>query len=83
MATSLLLNINNNDYLGYNEIFIFAGRLTDNNQEITPYKHSRVKRRQPSVTISVYGGVDKDFIKVELLGSNLGFFTFKILHIRF
>jgi hypothetical protein len=76
VATQLLLNINNNEYLGYDESFIFADRLTDDIQEITQDKHIRVKLRQPGVTININEDVEKHFREVEILDSNVGLITF-------
>ena len=75
VAKQLLLNINNDEYLGYDEIFIFADRLTDDIQEITHDKHIRVKLRQPGVTINVNEDVEKHFRKVEILDGNVGLIT--------
>jgi hypothetical protein len=72
VAKQLLLNINNDEYLGYDEIFIFADRLTDDIQEITHDKHIRVKLRRPGVTININDDVEKHFRKVEILDSNVG-----------
>ena len=76
VSKQLSLNINNNEYLGYDEIFIFAVRLTDDIQEITQDKHIRVKLRKPGLTINVKGDVDNDFQKVEILDGNVGLITF-------
>ena len=76
VASQLLLNIKNNEYLGYDEIFIFADRLTDDIQEITQDKHIRVKRRQPGLSININENVEKSFRKVEVLDGNVGFIAF-------
>ncbi|MFT6900523.1 MAG: hypothetical protein ACJAXS_000689 [Colwellia sp.] len=76
VATQLLLNINNNEYLGYDESFIFADRLTDDIQVITQDKHIRVKLRQPGVTININEDVEKHFRKVEILDGNVGLISF-------
>jgi hypothetical protein len=76
VAKQLLLNLNHDKYLGYDEIFIFADRLTDDIQEITHDKHIRVKLRQPGVTININEDVEKYFRKVEILDGNVGLITF-------
>ena len=76
VAEQLLLNINNNEYLGYDEIWLLADRLTDDIQNITQDKHIRVKLRQPGVILISNKDVTNDFREVEILAGNVGLIKF-------
>jgi hypothetical protein len=76
VANQLLLNINNDEYLGYDEVFIFAGRLTDDIQAMTQDKHIRVKLQHPGHSISSSHDIEQDFEKVEILEGNIGLIKF-------
>jgi len=76
VAKQLLLNINNDEYLGYDEMFVLADRLTDDIQEITQDKHIRVKLRQPGLSIISSNDIANDFKKVEILEGNVGLIKF-------
>jgi len=76
VAKQLLLNLNDDEYLGYDDIRIFADRLTDDIQGITHDKHIRVKLTQPGTSITSNTDVNNDFSKLEILKGNVGLIAF-------
>lgn len=70
-AKLLKSNISNDKYLGYDEITLFAEKLTKDIQSITHDKHIRVRLRPAEFTVIANDNNNDDFKKVEILAGNV------------
>lgn len=75
-AKYLESNMSNDQYLGYDEITLFAEKLTKDIQSITNDQHIRVRLRPAEFTVMANDNNNDDFKEVEILAGNVGLLKF-------